>query len=166
VNLSRAYRSLLRLYPVDYRARFAEQMLHCFEQAVEERRPQGRRATICFAASEFCGLAAGAAAEWVAKWTTDPSVRGRYLPDLRMMRPPGVPRELWFAGVVGTCPVTGMVRLEERIAVLVDRMVFAIANHDFPGARRHAHEEREARRELALLRARNKSESLPFDSPR
>jgi hypothetical protein len=38
----------------------------------------------------------GAGREWLAKLTTDRSVRGRYLPDLRMMRPVGVSRELWF----------------------------------------------------------------------
>jgi len=32
----------------------------------------------------------GAAAEWVAKLTTDSCLRGRSLPDRLMMRPPGV----------------------------------------------------------------------------
>jgi len=46
---------------------------------------------------ELAGLLAGAAAEWIAKLTTDKSVRGRSLPDLRMMRPAGMPPKLWFA---------------------------------------------------------------------
>jgi hypothetical protein len=38
----------------------------------------------------------GAGSEWLAKLTTEESVRG-YLADLRMMRPVGVSQELWFA---------------------------------------------------------------------
>jgi hypothetical protein len=39
----------------------------------------------------------GAGREWLAKLTTEETVRGRSLPDLRMMRPAGVSREVWFA---------------------------------------------------------------------
>jgi len=46
--------------------------------------------------AELAGLLTGAAAEWIAKLTSDSSVRGRVLPDVRMMRPAGMPRELWF----------------------------------------------------------------------
>jgi hypothetical protein len=41
----------------------------------------------------------GAGREWLAKLTTEESVRGRSLPDPRMMRPVGVTRELWFASL-------------------------------------------------------------------
>jgi hypothetical protein len=166
MNLSRVYRSLLRLYPNDYQARFAAEMLHSFEHAVEERRGQDRWIAICFIRSEFCDAIAGAAAEWVSKWTTDPSVRGRCLPDVRMMRPPGVPRELWFAGAVGNCPAGEVAQVESRIVLLINQMEFAIANHDFSGARRYAYEEAAAQRELALLRDRCRPEGLPFDSRR
>ncbi|MGO9263005.1 MAG: hypothetical protein ACLQU1_43015 [Bryobacteraceae bacterium] len=98
MNIGRGYRSLLRLYPEDYRARFAAEMLAAFERAAEERRRQGGPAFIRFVLAEWIGLAAGAGAEWMAKLTTDRSVRGRCLPDIRMMRPPDIPRELWFAG--------------------------------------------------------------------
>jgi uncharacterized membrane protein YbaN (DUF454 family) len=37
--------------------------------------------------AELAGLLTGATAEWIAKLTSDSSVRGRSLPDLRMMRP-------------------------------------------------------------------------------
>jgi hypothetical protein len=73
-------------------------MLDAFEKAAEERRGQGVPAFVGFVLAEWIGLAAGAGAEWMAKWTTDSSVRGRCLPDIRMMRPPDIPRELWFAG--------------------------------------------------------------------
>ena len=84
----RAYRVLLRPYPADYRAMFAAEMARAFDRILEERRG--------ILLAELSGVITGAAAEWVAKWTTDASVRGRSLPDLRMMRPPGVTKELWF----------------------------------------------------------------------
>jgi len=83
--MTRIYHLLLRLYPYDYRAMFAEEMTRAFDQSTEDRRLR-----------EFAGLLIGAAREWIAKRTTDPMVRGRVLPDVRMMRPAGVTRELWF----------------------------------------------------------------------
>ena len=82
--MRRVYKALLRLYPYDYRAAFENELLECLEGS---------------AAVEMAGLLRGAAAEWFAKLTTDQSVRGRSLPDLRMMRPAGMPRELWFARI-------------------------------------------------------------------
>ncbi len=90
--MKRAYRILLRLYPRDYRAMFAREMLRSFEVAASERRAAG------FVTVELMGLVRGALLEWIAKLTTDKSVRGRVLPDLMMMRPPGVPKEVHFAG--------------------------------------------------------------------
>ena len=84
--MRRAYHALLRLYPADYRAMFAAEMARTFDQIADDR----------LTLAELFGLLSGAASEWIAKWTTDPSVRGRSLPDVRMMRPPGVPKELWF----------------------------------------------------------------------
>lgn len=79
--MRRVHMALLRLYPYDYRAAFENEMLRRFERT---------------AVAELAGLLRGIGAEWWAKFTTDPSVRGRSLPDLRMMRPAGMPRELWF----------------------------------------------------------------------
>jgi hypothetical protein len=94
---TKVYCVLLRLYPWDYRAMFAAGMLHAFENEAEER--PGQRRFVRFFLAELLGLTIGAGTEWIAKWTTDNSVRGRCLPDVRMMRPPGIPREIWFAGV-------------------------------------------------------------------
>jgi hypothetical protein len=85
--MKRAYSMLLRLYPRDYRAMFGREMRHSFENAANERR-----------LAELMGLITGALREWIAKLTTDKSVRGRVLPDLVMMRPPGVSKEVHFAG--------------------------------------------------------------------
>jgi hypothetical protein len=155
MNEGRIYRTLLRLYPGDYRAVFAVEMGNAFDRVAEDHRPLGRPAFLRFLVSEFSGLFISIGAEWVAKWTTDSSVRGRCLPDLRMMRPPGVPRELWFAGAClsgGHSPLPDEV-MEARalISVLIQRTVHAIANHDFPGARRYSREERQARGELRRL---------------
>jgi hypothetical protein len=86
--MKRAYRTLLRLYPADYRALFAAEMARAFDRVAEERHG--------FLVKECIGVIAGAGAEWIAKWTTDASVRGSVMPDLRMMRPPGVSKEVWF----------------------------------------------------------------------
>lgn len=81
-----AYKRLLCLYPRDYRILFANEMLATFDAAAEER----------FPLAELLGLITGAAREWVAKRTSNPSVRGRVLPDWRVMRPTGVTKEVWF----------------------------------------------------------------------
>jgi len=93
----RAYSTLLRMYPRDYRAMFAREMRYSFAITVDEIRLRGRVTLLRFVAEELLGLAKGAGLEWIAKLTTDKSVRGRVLPDLVMMRPPGVTREVHFA---------------------------------------------------------------------
>jgi hypothetical protein len=92
--MKRAYSFLLRLYPRDYRAMFSKEMRRAFELTAAER------CGAFFVARELIGLAEGALVEWLAKITTDKTIRGRALPDLMMMRPPGVPREVHFAGAI------------------------------------------------------------------
>jgi hypothetical protein len=94
MHLVSVYRRLLCLYPRDYFDSFASEMLNVFESATEERRD------LRFVLTEFTGLLTGAAAEWFAKLTTDRAVRGRCLPDLRMMRPAGVSKAAWFSEAV------------------------------------------------------------------
>jgi hypothetical protein len=94
------YRALLRLYPWDYAVAFSADMTTDFDEACQDQRRRGRGPFVRFAASELASLILGAGREWLAKLTTEESVRGRYLPDLRMMRPVGVSRELWFASPV------------------------------------------------------------------
>jgi len=98
MKAEQVYRTLLRLYPADYRVLFAPEMQNAFERAADEIRLLGRTVFLRFLLGEFVGLLIGIVGEWIAKLTTDSSVRGRCLPDLRMMRPPGIPREVWFAG--------------------------------------------------------------------
>ena len=86
--MQRFYRVLLGLYPYDYRAAFGAEILAGLARLGAERRT-----------AEVAGLLTGAAAEWIAKLTADPAVRGRALPDLRLMRPAGMPREIWFGRI-------------------------------------------------------------------
>jgi hypothetical protein len=93
------YRALLRLYPWDYATAFSEDMKMIFEEACREHGRLGRWNFVRFATSELASLVWGAGKEWFAKLTTEGSVRGRSLPDLRMMRPVGITREVWFASL-------------------------------------------------------------------
>jgi hypothetical protein len=146
MSVVQACRALLRLYPSDYRALFALEMQNAFERAAEECRSRGRPVFVRFLIREFIGLLWGAGAEWVAKFTTDSSVRGRCFRDLRMMQLAGAYR----SDREGSVPDRVM-DAQTRISVLIQRMVGAIANHDFPGARRYSDEERLARDELRWL---------------
>jgi len=94
-----AYRSLLRLYPRDFRTWFGEEMSAAFEARAKECRAHGWAVFLGFACRELAGVLKGAAAEWSARSTTDPAVRARSVPDLRLMRPCGITREAWFARV-------------------------------------------------------------------
>jgi hypothetical protein len=96
--MKKAYTFLLCLYPRDYRAMFAREMRNAYAITLEEVRVHGRGAQLRFVAAELVGLAKGAVLEWIAKLTTDKAIRGRVLPDLVMMRPPGVTREVHFSG--------------------------------------------------------------------
>lgn len=94
--MKRIYKMMLGLYPADYRAFFAADMVNTFEKAIEARR--GRTVFARFVLTELAGLVLGAGAEWFSKLTSDKIVRGRCLPDVRLMRPPGITREEWFLG--------------------------------------------------------------------
>lgn len=97
MRMGTIYRTLLRLYPGDFRVWFGAEMSEAFEARAGERRAIGRVVLLRFAFAELIGLVKGAAAEWAAKLATDPAQRARSVPDLRMMRPPGITREAYFA---------------------------------------------------------------------
>ena len=99
MRVDRLYVAALRLYPADYRAAFAGEMRAAFEAAAHDARRHGRRAYVVFVVAEGAAVAAGACREWVVKFTSDPAVRARILPDCRLMRPVGVTRAEWAAGL-------------------------------------------------------------------
>jgi len=137
------------LYPRDYRETFSGEMLQAFERAAEERRGQGSLVLVGFVLTELTGLLSGVAGEWAAKLTTGRTTRNRRVPAARTR----VSRELLFAEAGARLPVPDdVIEAERRVTRLVDRMVHAIANHDFPTARSCSYEEREAREELLRLK--------------
>lgn len=151
-----AYGALLRLFPRDYRLFFEAEMLAAFGRASEEHRASGRIAYGRFVFAELAALAMSVLVEWIAKATTSSSIRARSLPDLRMMRPAGVPRELWFtsARTVSAAVPDEIAEAEKRVEFCLRRMEQAIATHDFPGARFFSNEDLKAREKLRLLRAK------------
>ncbi|HYL73199.1 MAG TPA: hypothetical protein VEU96_03285 [Bryobacteraceae bacterium] len=96
--MKRCYQALVRLYPYDYQVSFTAEMVTVFEHSALECRAQGLLSYLRFCSGDLTGLVLAAPREWMAKWTTPRMIRGRALPDLRMMRPAGVSRETHFAG--------------------------------------------------------------------
>ncbi len=145
MTIENAYRILLRLYPADFRVSFSAEMLDTFLKAAEKRRARGRLSFMRFVFAEMIGVPISAVSESISKLTTDRSVRGRVLPDLRRMRPPGVPQRLWFAeasaGHNASRLQDEVVETQKRIDGLIGYMVDAIAHHDFPKARAYSDQE-------------------------
>jgi hypothetical protein len=95
-------------------------MLDVFEKALEERQGRGWFALARFTILELAGLLTGAGSEWIARMNgTGPSVS----PDARN-------------------------QAERRIEFLIERTVYAIAHHDFEGARLYSAAERRERDNL------------------
>jgi hypothetical protein len=161
--MRRAYETLLRLYPRDFRAAFTSEMLTAFDSSAAERRSEGQFAYIRLAVAELAGLVMGAGKEWIAKLTTDSSVRGRTLPDRLMMRPPGVPWEAYYGGELLNQPAGALpsevIEAQRHTELLVKRIVHAIAHHDFEGARNYSYQERQARENLRLMREKYRCSS-------
>jgi hypothetical protein len=140
-NVRRIYIALLHLYPRKFRKSFCAEMLSTFDNAIAERRGVGIIASLRFALNEFAGIVIGAAAEWIAKLTT----RSRTVPldvhyglVLSLANDTAVPQELAEA--------------QQRTDLLVERVVHAIAHHDFEGARNYSYQEQQARHTLHQLR--------------
>jgi hypothetical protein len=134
MDLTGIYRLLLGLYPGEQREQFGAEMEAVFRQAAEERRGRGPAANAGFAMREFAGLLALAAAARFGK--------------LRRRSP---------AGHAITEPVVlpDDVREVERIVrASIDRMVYAIAHHQFVEARFYSLVERRAQARLDELRGR------------
>jgi len=97
------YRASLRIYPADYRVRFGSEMRAAFADAERAARRCDGRAYLGLLASEAWSVIAGAGREWIVKLVADPVVRARVLPDCRLMRPVGVTRAEWAAGLDDGC---------------------------------------------------------------
>ncbi len=146
--MRQAYWLFLQLYPRDYKVRFASEMSRAFESSADDAKRDGPNVYLRFMLAEFTSLVCGAAIEWTAKLTTSPMIRGRGLPDWQVMRPAGVSQEAWFGA-----PREEVIAAQQRVDFLVEKMVHAIANHDFPAARSYSNQEREAREYLRRLQS-------------
>src|SRR5258706_8825375 len=94
--MMRAYRVLLRLYPLDVRVLYGEEMITTFEKKLKECRQQGWAASLRFCLGELTRALPDAAAERIAKLSSHPSFHGRCLPNAGVVRPPGVGEREWF----------------------------------------------------------------------
>jgi len=102
---------LLRLYPPDYRAFFAAEMAAAFDEAIIDR-PRRLSGFITFLFTELTGLAIGACREWLARLDhslahSNSYINGRGLPDLLLMRPPGVTWETHYGWETGRASTGG-----------------------------------------------------------
>ncbi len=135
MTIKRAYQTLLRLYPADYKELFAAEMLATFVKADEECRAKGRLRFMRFVFAELMGLLTGAVTEWALQLSTGRSVRDR------LSNPAVAGRQ------------DDIAETEKRIEILIGNMVHAIANHDFPKARFYSDQERAAREHLWRLQS-------------
>jgi hypothetical protein len=118
------YRLLLRFYPAEYRELFGDEIGVVLQQAATEKRAEGKLAFASFVMREIAGVLAGVPREWT-----------------RTSQPPALAESAMT-----------VVDSEKRIRFLVKRMEYAIANHDFDGARFYAFEDRKERANLERLR--------------
>ena len=132
------YEFLLRLYPREVRTAFTAEMSALFFQLAEDRRREGWAAFARFVLAEMSGLLVGAAVAHHAR-------RQRIL-DLRMMRPPDVPREDYVAAL------DQVIAAQRLVEFNLNRMQQAIARNDFVKARFYSDEDRKARENLRLVR--------------
>lgn len=130
MDLRSVYQKLCRFYPAEHRRVFETEMLHTFESAAAESRLRGPRAFTRFVVAELAGLLLGAVTEWSLRLT-------RRSPT-RQLRSAGAER----------IAANELADTEKEIAAIIDRMIHAIANHDFPAARAYSCQERAAREKL------------------
>ena len=150
--MRKLYRAILSLYPTEYRSIFAQEMVEVFDHAAMAAEKQGLLSLLRFAACEFAGLLNGLFSERVTRWRD----RERYITSRCLSRPDtGFPLEI--------------ADLQSRLEHLLRSMEFAIAHHDFPGARYYSNEERGTRAHLQRLISERKIDNRltrSNDSPR
>ena len=83
-----AYKKLIRLYPLDIKVLYGDEMVCAFEHGFEESRRRGWAALVRFGIGQLIWLLCDAAEEWVVKLSSHPSFRGRCLPNLGLVRTP------------------------------------------------------------------------------
>jgi hypothetical protein len=121
MTTSLIYRCLLWIYPSEFRQQFSEEMISVFEQRAGERFANRGGVSFAFLFMEFSGIAKGAYFMWFSK----------ILPFDRRQSESGV-------------TTTSNLSAEEATKLrnqAIQKMVAAIADHDFVTARRFSDEE-------------------------
>jgi hypothetical protein len=132
--MQRTYRAILSLYPAEYRAIFAPEMVKVFEQAKADAKKQGVLSFALFAACELGGLLRGLVSERIRKSIAQEAyITSR----CECRQDTEAPAEI--------------VDVQRHLEHLIRAMEFAIAHHDFPKARFYSNEERNTRALLQRL---------------
>jgi hypothetical protein len=124
------FRALLWLYPSGFRKQFSEEMISVFEQKAGERFAEGGTVPIAFLLTEFLAIVKGANMMWFS----------RVLPFRR--EPAGAQVEQV------TLNLEDATKLRK---LTIEKMVAAIADHDFVAARRYSDEETRLKCEIVRL---------------
>jgi len=90
---------MLGLYPRDFRARFGREISETLKAKLSVARRTGWVTLTCVALAEGGSLFIGAGREWIVKLSSDPVCRARAIPDCSRMRPVGITRQEWGAGL-------------------------------------------------------------------
>jgi hypothetical protein len=128
-----AYRCLLLLYPAKFRQQFSEEMISVFEQRAGEPFASRKFASFAFLLREFSSIVKGAYVMWLSK----------VLP---------IDRKGSRADSATTAaPVLTATEVATQREGAIKKMVTAIAEHDFVGARRYSEEEARLKARLREL---------------
>jgi hypothetical protein len=121
--MGRIFRALVHLYPQAHRDLLGAEMQAVFERGARENRDLGPVAYVCFLLTELVGFVSGA----VRARLSAPPINAEPVAS-------GLPEEVLEA--------------QNRVAVTLNRLLFAISHHQFVQARKYSDEERNARQEL------------------
>jgi hypothetical protein len=123
MKLGALYRSLLLLYPAEFRTQFSEEMISVFEQRAGERFANRDSKQVVWLAIEFFSIVKGAHTMWLSS----------ILPIQRNSRS--------SESALPTEASLTTAELTTRRHVAIKAMCAAIARHDFIHARQHSDEE-------------------------
>jgi hypothetical protein len=96
--MTRAYKTLLRLYPIDIRVSYGAEMVGDYDIGLGEHRRRGQIALGRFVASQLMWLLCDVAGERVSNLYSHRSLHGRCLPNPGVVRPPNMGKQEWFYG--------------------------------------------------------------------
>ena len=136
--MSTVFRALLHLYPRRHRQVLGAEMQAVFEQRAHEQRLLGLAAYLRFVLVELAELVLHAVAAQFANMLHD-----GYLESQMPFRPECSPS--------GDLPEE-VLQAQNRVAVNLNRLLFAIAHHRFAEARYYSNEESKAREHLRQMR--------------